>query len=537
VRLRGAVAAGVASIALLGNPGAKPAVAPAAHVHAAPHVEQLAARPVAAQAVPVLMYHHVRVVPHGAAGEASLTVDPQSFAEQMALLRTSGWRTVSLADVMAARDGRATLPAHAAVLTFDDGYVDFATEAEPIMRAVGFSGTVYVITGMAGGPDHMGPGELARVAHRGTVIGAHTVHHVNLPTVSAETASRELSESRATLQQWTGQDVADFAYPFGAHNASVERLVAQAGYRDAVTTASGLVTGGSPAYTLPRVRAGGGESLQSFAASLGIGLPPPGDGGWWSRLHNVATLARHGGYVGVAPSPSGHGYGLLRLDGHLDSFGDYPNAGSPENAELVQPMAGLAATQGAGYWLTAADGGVFSYGDAPFRGSMGAMHLNRPVVGIAGAPDRRGYWLVASDGGIFSFGSAGFFGSMGGTRLNQPVVGIAAAPGAGYWMVASDGGIFSFGGARFSGSMGGSRLNQPVVGMSAAPGGGYWMVASDGGIFSFGGARFFGSTGSIHLNQPVVAMAAAPDGAGYWLLASDGGVFCFGSAEFHGSAA
>jgi peptidoglycan/xylan/chitin deacetylase (PgdA/CDA1 family) len=496
------------------------------------------ARAVAAQNVPVLLYHHVRVPPPGSGpAEAALTVLPDAFAEQIALLRTAGWTAVSLAEVMAARSG-GPLPAHPVVITFDDGYVDYATEAVPVLRAAGYTSTVYVISGMVGAPDHMDVGLLQSVAHRGAVIGAHTVHHVNMAAASPDVAAREASESRAALQQWTGQSVSDFAYPFGASNRAAESAVAGAGFRDAVIAGGGAVTPASDPYALPRLHVGG-ASLGAFAASLGIGVPPASDTAWWSRLRVVTERLRSGGEVALAPSSAGGGYGAVRWDGHIDAFGGFPAAGSPEATVLNQPVVGLAATPGAGYWEVASDGGVFGYGDAGFYGSAGAIRLNRPVVGMAATPSGHGYWLVASDGGIFTYGDAGFFGSTGAMRLNRPVVGMAATPsGRGYWLVASDGGIFSFGDAGFLGSTGAMRLNRPVVGMARTSSGrGYWLVASDGGIFSFGEAAFHGSAGALPLVRPVVGMAATPGGGGYWLAASDGGIFTYGDAPFLGSAA
>jgi peptidoglycan/xylan/chitin deacetylase (PgdA/CDA1 family) len=495
------------------------------------------ARSVAAQPVPVLLYHHVRVPPRGSGpAEASLTVLPSDFAEQMALLRTSGFSAVSLAEVMAARNGGA-LPAHPVVITFDDGYVDYATEALPVMRAAGYTSTVYVISGMVGAPDHMDVGLLQSVAHRGAVIGAHTVHHVNMAAASPGVQASEASESRRSLQQWTGQSVSDFAYPFGASSGAAETAVAGAGFRDAVIAGGGVTTPSSDAFALPRVHAAG--SLGPFAASLGIGLPPASDGAWWSRLHAVTGHLLSGGGVGMAPSPAGGGYGAVRWDGHVDAFGGFPAAGSPEGLLLNRPVVGLAATPGAGYWEVASDGGIFGYGDAAFLGSAGAIRLNKPVVGMAATRSGQGYWLVAADGGIFTYGDAGFLGSTGALRLNRPVVGMAATPsGHGYWLVASDGGIFTFGDAGFFGSTGAMRLNQPVAGMAATPSGlGYWLVASDGGIFSFGDAAFHGSAGALPLVRPVVGMAATHDGGGYWLTASDGGIFTYGNAPFLGSAA
>jgi len=241
--------------------------------------------------------------------------------------------------------------------------------------------------------------------------------------------------------------------------------------------------------------------------------------------------------IGMVPSSSGAGYGLVTAFGKLFAFGNFPHDGDASGLPLNAPIVAVATCPTGGYFLAAADGGIFDYGGAPFLGSMGGTHLNQPIVGMAATSSGRGYWLVASDGGIFAFGDAPFLGSMGGTPLNQPVVGMAATPtGFGYWLVASDGGIFAFGDAPFLGSMGGTPLNQPVVGMAATPTGfGYWLVASDGGIFTFGNGDFFGSAGAIHLNQPVVGMAAYGADAGYWFVARDGGIFSYGQAPFLGS--
>jgi parallel beta-helix repeat protein len=242
--------------------------------------------------------------------------------------------------------------------------------------------------------------------------------------------------------------------------------------------------------------------------------------------------------LGVARTPSGHGYWEVQSDGTVFPFGDAGYFGSLGGLALAAPVVGIAATaSGAGYWLVASDGGIFAFGDAGFHGSAGALRLNRPIVGMAAGPSGNGYWLVASDGGIFSYGTAAFHGSAGALRLNRPIVGMAAGPsGNGYWLVASDGGIFSYGTARFHGSTGAIRLNQPMTGMAAEPSGtGYWLVASDGGVFSYGSARFHGSTGAIRLNQPVVGVAATTTGLGYWLAARDGGIFAFPDARYFGS--
>ena len=58
--------------------------------------------------------------------------------------------------------------------------------------------------------------------------------------------------------------------------------------------------------------------------------------------------------------------------------------GSTGGLRLNQPIVGMAPTpSGHGYWLVAADGGIFSFGDARFYGSTGELRLNQPIVGMA----------------------------------------------------------------------------------------------------------------------------------------------------------
>src|SRR3982074_1506944 len=82
--------------------------------------------------IPVLMYHYIRdnPVPSDRVGY-NLSVTPGDFARQMDYLQRIGAHSVSMGNVMDAIEGTASLPPRSVVLTFDDGYGDFATTAEP----------------------------------------------------------------------------------------------------------------------------------------------------------------------------------------------------------------------------------------------------------------------------------------------------------------------------------------------------------------------------------------------------------------------
>jgi len=503
----------------------------------------VAARPALvtrASAVPVLMYHFIRVNP--VAGDQlgfHLSVTPENFARQMALLSLSGRRAVTLDAVLDAVDRGAPLPADAVVLTFDDGFESFASAATPIMRSLGMKGTDYVVPGFIDTPGYMSRGQLASVIGQGMTVGAHTMRHNDLAPMSDQDAAATIGLSRTTLQQWTGQPVDTFAYPYGSFNPRTPELVRAAGFRGALTTVPGADESPGVRMTMPRVRIDGSDDIASFASRLGIGLPArAADPRFWTDLDLLTAGALHGSTVALAATSS-NDYRIVDRSGLVRSYGRALDAGSV-TFDLNRPVVGAASSSsGMGYWLVASDGGIFPFGDAGGYGSTGDMRLNQPMVGLAATPSGKGYWLVAADGGVFPFGDAGGYGSTGNLRLNRPVVGMAATPtGKGYWLVAADGGVFPFGDAGGYGSTGNLRLNRPVVGMAATPTGkGYWLVAADGGIFPFGDAGGYGSTGGVNLVAPVVGMAGTRLGDGYWLVAADGGVFPFGAAPGLGSGA
>jgi peptidoglycan/xylan/chitin deacetylase (PgdA/CDA1 family) len=224
--------------------------------------------------VPILMYHYIRVNPvlHDRLGD-SLSVSPRDFAAQMAMLRRAGVHTVSLTDVVGALGGGPPLPAHAVVLTFDDGYADFSSAALPVLRANGFRATVFVVSGFVGRPGYMSAAEVVAAARSGMTMGAHTVHHVELAHIPARLARVEIEVSRQQLERLTGQPVDDFAYPYGDTSRAVQAMVAAAGFHDAVTTVSGSSEEPRQQFSLTRVRIEGGDNLAGVAAK---GLRPLG---------------------------------------------------------------------------------------------------------------------------------------------------------------------------------------------------------------------------------------------------------------------
>jgi peptidoglycan/xylan/chitin deacetylase (PgdA/CDA1 family) len=76
---------------------------------------------------------------------------PADFEAQMALVARD-FDAVSLPDVLDALDDPRRLPRRAVLVTFDDGYRDFATNAWPVLRAASVPATLFVATAFTADP-------------------------------------------------------------------------------------------------------------------------------------------------------------------------------------------------------------------------------------------------------------------------------------------------------------------------------------------------------------------------------------------------
>ncbi len=114
-------------------------------------------------------------------------------------------------------------------LTFDDGLANQISAAETLANA-GLKATFYVCSGQVGSPGLMSWSELRALARSGHEVGGHTVDHVDLTSLAADAAQRQIGLDRKALLAH-GFEAVSFAYPYGARNGEVRKLVRLAGYR------------------------------------------------------------------------------------------------------------------------------------------------------------------------------------------------------------------------------------------------------------------------------------------------------------------
>jgi peptidoglycan/xylan/chitin deacetylase (PgdA/CDA1 family) len=144
----------------------------------------------------VLNYHRV-TDPHDPCCDTfkpNISATPEMFDRQIAYMKQN-FDMVSVGDITACLEGTGQLPAHAALVTFDDGYRDNYTNAFPVLKQHGVSALVFITTDFVGlsKPSFW---DVAACAFNHTALTSAT-----LPLTGAQTWSNE-AEKHNVMMRW-----------------------------------------------------------------------------------------------------------------------------------------------------------------------------------------------------------------------------------------------------------------------------------------------------------------------------------------------
>jgi peptidoglycan/xylan/chitin deacetylase (PgdA/CDA1 family) len=212
------------------------------------------------------MYHEIADI---AATPSRLAVPPDAFADQLAYLRDAGFTAITAGALSASlADGTGELPERPVVLTFDDGYGDFSTQAIPLLKQHGFTSTLFMTTGWIGKEGEkkrmLNWRELAEAESAGVEIGAHTCKHPQLDQLPENLIREELYVSKSQLEDNLGLKVPGLAYPFGYSSPKVRRIARDIGYDYAYSVGNAMTTGQADKFALPRLTVRRSTTMDDF---------------------------------------------------------------------------------------------------------------------------------------------------------------------------------------------------------------------------------------------------------------------------------
>jgi peptidoglycan/xylan/chitin deacetylase (PgdA/CDA1 family) len=244
------------------------------------------ARPLAVSArqpIPILLYHSVCPAPPPDLRRWSVT--PQTFDAHLGLIRELGLAPLTVSQLVALQVSGGEVPENTVVVTFDDGYADFAEHAVSILERHGVPATLYLTTGALGEVrDPVVPrmpiapmlalSQLPGLERRGVELGAHGHGHWQLDAVPPSVAAFEIERSKEVIEEAIGHEVHSFAYPHGYSSAKVRRLVTRAGFSSACAVRNAFSSPGDNVLALARLTVEIGTPLDVLREWLsGRGAP------------------------------------------------------------------------------------------------------------------------------------------------------------------------------------------------------------------------------------------------------------------------
>ena len=197
--------------------------------------------------------------------QRELEVTPDWLEQNILEYKSKGYSFISINNLTTLNTQHSTLNTKKWVcLTFDDGYRDNYTLAYPMLKRLNVPFTVYVTTGFIDNqlPMWWYPNEQLGISTEELkvldadplcTIGAHTVSHPKLDTLTREQQYQEISTSKQVLESILGHEVCHFSFPHGAHNDDTLAICRKLGFRTVVQSWGGPLRRGENPYPLPRI--------------------------------------------------------------------------------------------------------------------------------------------------------------------------------------------------------------------------------------------------------------------------------------------
>jgi peptidoglycan/xylan/chitin deacetylase (PgdA/CDA1 family) len=244
------------------------------------------------ECIPILMYHSICDAAESNGHPYYQTnTRPEVFARQMEYLAENGFQAITLKQAVECCTQVPAKGTRPVVITFDDGYRDFYTDAMPILRKHGFKATMFLSTAFIGeqrrrfnprvertgyflGKECLAWREVRELHEAGIEFGSHTVNHPVLSDLPWPVIEYELRESKREIEDRLAEQVTSFVYPFAFPSsnrrfvAGFKELLVQEGYNCCATTELGRMRPADNWFTAKRLPMNSCDDEPLFRAKL-----------------------------------------------------------------------------------------------------------------------------------------------------------------------------------------------------------------------------------------------------------------------------
>lgn len=207
--------------------------------------------------IPILIYHYVEIVTDERDTiRKSLNIQPNTFQNQIDTLKNNGYTFITPSQIakIEREEEKVEKPI---IISFDDGYHDFYTDVFPILKKNNVKAVAYIVPGFIDHLNYMYWNQVKEISQSNLVeIGAHSMHHKSLDSLSDKDAYNEILDSKLVLELSLGQQITTFAYPYGHFTDQTVEIIKSAGFTSALTTIEGTNKNVDEKFILKRIHPG-----------------------------------------------------------------------------------------------------------------------------------------------------------------------------------------------------------------------------------------------------------------------------------------
>ncbi|MEW9698975.1 polysaccharide deacetylase family protein [Paenibacillus sp. SI8] len=228
--------------------------------------------------VTVLVYHHIDDQLEG-----GVTISTKLFKDQLRSMIRKGYHFITLDQFKAFMSSGKSVPDNAVLVTFDDGYRSFYTNAYPVLKKLQVPAVNFVITNGLEDPMHSELPSLSReeiakmrketptIDFQGHSDSLHAMFDAkpmltnkiiknNMLETDEQFKQRIVADTTLCLHKLAelngSKNVDAYAYPFGSYNNQTIEWLKSAGVQYGFTTKPGLASNQTDPMQIPRINAG-----------------------------------------------------------------------------------------------------------------------------------------------------------------------------------------------------------------------------------------------------------------------------------------